>query len=66
MSVKYPEIEAKLIGGSGNIFGILGTMHTALRRGGVSEEERQQFDAEAKSGDYDNALQVCMKWVTVT
>lgn len=62
---KYPEIEVQLTGTDGNAFAILGKMRSALRAGGVSKEEREEFQNEAMSGDYDNLLRTCMRWVTV-
>lgn len=63
---KYPEIEVELIGQSGNAFMILGLMNKALRKGGVPQEERDAFQAEATSGDYDHLLRTCVKWVNVS
>jgi len=63
--VKYPEIEVQLTGEDGNAFYILGKVKKALERNGVSKEEVEEFLTEAKSGDYDNLLQTCMKWVDV-
>ena len=64
--VRYPEIEVELVGGSGNAFAIIGAVNKALRRGGVSEEERDAFMEEATSGDYNHVLQTCMAWVAVS
>jgi hypothetical protein len=65
MNVKYPEITVELVGGNGNAFAILGAVNKALRKGGVSKEERDAFMKEAMSGDYDNLLATAMKWVEV-
>lgn len=65
-NVKYPEIKVKLVGSDGNAFAVMGKVAGALRRAGVSQEERDQFFAEATSGDYNHLLQVCMEWVTVS
>jgi len=62
---KYPEIKVRLVGEDGNAFAILGRVSGAMRKAGVSKEERDQFFAEAMSGDYDHLLQTCMKWVNV-
>lgn len=62
---KHPEIEVQLSGEDGNAFAILGRVTEAMRRAGVSEEERDEFMQEATSGDYDKLLQVCMRWVNV-
>jgi hypothetical protein len=64
--VKYPNITVKLTGRDGNAFSIIGRVGIALRAAGVSEAEREEFRKEAMSGDYDNVLTTCMKWVDVT
>lgn len=61
---KYPEIEVTLVGQNGNVFNIVGIVDKALRKGGVSKEERVDFFNEAVDGDYDHLLVTCMKWVT--
>lgn len=63
--VKYPEVTAKLVGENGNAFNLIAIVVTALKRAGVSKEEIQQFQKEAMSGDYDNLLMTCAKWVNV-
>ena len=65
METRCPEITVRLVGEDGNAFAILGRVREALRRGGVNSAERDAFFTEATSGDYDNLLQVCMKWVNV-
>jgi len=63
---KYPEITVKLVGEDGNIFNLMGLVQKALRKGGVSKEERSQFLEEVtQSNSYDQALQVIMQWVEV-
>lgn len=64
--VKYPEIEVELIGHDGNSYAILGKVIKALRRGNVSPNEVEAFQAEAMDGDYDHLLRTCMKWVNVS
>lgn len=63
--VKYPNITVKLVGTDGNAFSILGKVKNALNKGGVSSEEISIFMREATSGNYDNLLQTCCKWVNV-
>ena len=62
---KYPDIMVELIGNDGNAFAVLGNVSKALRQGGVSNQEIDDFMVEATSSDYDNLLQTCMKWVDV-
>ena len=65
MDIKYPGITVQLTGENGNSFFIIGRVTRALRRNDVPTEEIKQFTDEAMSGDYDNILQTCMKWVNV-
>ena len=65
MEVKYPKINVQLTGEDGNAFGILGKVIKALRKGGATPGDVTKFQEEAMSGDYDNLLQTCMKWVNV-
>lgn len=51
----------KLIGEDGNVFFILGKATREARRAGWSEEKIKKFQEKAMSGDYNNALQVCME-----
>ena len=63
----YPDIEVKLSDQDGNAFAIIGRITKEMKAGKVyiHPEEIKQFQAECMSGDYDNLLQTCMKWVTV-
>jgi hypothetical protein len=65
MDIKYPNIHVKLVGCDGNAFAILGKVSQAMRHAGVPQEDRDAFQKEATSGDYDNLLATCMKWVDV-
>jgi hypothetical protein len=62
---KYPEIEVKLTGTDGNAFALLGKVKRALAKAGVSTEEQSEFVKEAMSGDYQNLLATCCRWVEV-
>jgi hypothetical protein len=62
---KYPGIKVKLVGEDGNAYAIIGRVLDAMGKGRVSKEEQQQFTKEAMSGDYDNLLATCMRWVDV-
>lgn len=64
--VKYPSIKVKLVGHDGNAFAILGRVREALRKAQVPADEQQKFMDEAMSGDYNNLLVTCMKWVKVS
>lgn len=62
---KYPDVHVQLTGEDGNAFAIMGKVSEALRKAKVSYEERDAFIKEVMSGDYDNLLVTCMKWVVV-
>lgn len=64
-TIKYPEIEVQLSGEDGNAMAIMARVTSALRRAGVSQEERDAYYDESTSGDYDNLLATAMRWVTV-
>ena len=68
MEIKYPDIivQLELAGEGGNAFVILGKIMGAMRKAKVSKKEIDVFQKEAMSGDYDNLLATCMKWVNVT
>ena len=65
MKPKHPDIKVQLIGEDGNAFSILSRVRQALLAAGVSQEEVSAFVAEASAGDYDELLEVCMRWVEV-
>lgn len=63
--VKYPDVVVHLTGENGNAMNILCKVRRALKQSGVSYSEVEQYTREATSGDYDNLLQVTMRYVTV-
>lgn len=64
--VRYPDIQVELTGQNGNALVLISAVSRALRRGGVSNSEISEFATEAMSGDYDNVLRTCMRWVNVS
>ena len=54
-----------LSGTDGNAYAIMGKVGRELRRAGYTEEQRNQYIEEATAGDYNNLIQVTMKWVNV-
>lgn len=64
--IKYPQVKVQLTGEDGNAFFIISKVRRALKRAGASEEEVKAFCDEATSGDHDNVLQTCMRWVDVS
>ena len=61
MSVK-PRVQ--LAGLDGNAYSIMGRVKNALEKAGLGEQV-PKFLEEVKSGDYDNLLQVCLKYTDV-
>jgi hypothetical protein len=64
--IRYPGLQVQLVGEDGNAFAVLGRVQSALRKAGVSKEERDEFLAEATSGDYNHLLATVMNWVDVS
>ena len=64
MDVLYPDVTVELSGEDGNAFVLMGVVTKALRRAGHSDAI-ESFREEAMSGDYDNLLRTCMKYVNV-
>jgi hypothetical protein len=62
---KFPNVTVRLVGENGNAFAILGRVMGAMKAAGVSDEDRQAFEAEATAEDYDQLLRVVMEWVDV-
>jgi hypothetical protein len=62
---KYPDIFVRLSGEDGNAFSIIARVRKALREAGIPASEIDVFTQEAQSGDYNNMIQTCMRWVEV-
>lgn len=54
-----------LSGTDGNAYAIMGKVGRELRRAGYTKEQENQYIEEATAGDYNNLIQVTMKWVNV-
>lgn len=63
--IKHPDVAVKLTGGDGNAMVVMGKVSSALRKAGYADEVNE-FMGEAMSGDYDNLLSTCMRWVDVS
>jgi len=63
--VRFPHITVELVDKSGNAFYILGTVLKEMKRNHVTKEDQDKFLAEATSGNYDNLLQMVMRWVNI-
>ena len=55
----------KLSETNGNAFAIISRVRKALKKANYKQDDIEKFTKEATQGDYDNALQTCMKWVDV-
>jgi len=55
----------KMVGEDGNVFAIIGRATRVLRENKFTQEDIKKFQGEMMSGDYDNALRVCMEWFEV-
>lgn len=64
-NVKYPNVKVQMSGEDGNSFMILGRVQKALRNAGATPTEIDEFLDEATSSDYQNLVQVCLRWVDV-
>jgi len=62
--VKFPNIKVQLTGTDGNAFSILGKVIKTLKKE-ATVDQIKEFQEEAMSGDYNNLLMTCMKWVDV-
>lgn len=63
---KYPHIDVRLSSGvDSNAMAIVVACQRQMRRAGIKQPELDEFRIEATSGDYDNVIQTCMKWVNV-
>ncbi|MGC1413374.1 MAG: hypothetical protein WA864_31030 [Acetobacteraceae bacterium] len=63
MSIRYPDVHVRLVGGDGNAFAILARVRAAMRGAGVPVDEVNAFTREAMGGDYDTLLLTCTRWV---
>lgn len=64
-NVKYPNVKVQMSGEDGNSFMILGRVQKALRNAGATPTEIDEFLDAATASDYDNLVQVCLRWVDV-
>ncbi len=64
--VKYPHISVQLTGYDGNAFSIMGRVTQAMKKGGCTKQQCDDYMTEAMSGDYNYLLVVSMQTVNVT
>jgi hypothetical protein len=63
--VKLPDVHVQLSRQDGNAVLIMGRVMAAMRKAGHGDL-CAEYQAEAMSGDYDNLVQVTMRWVDVS
>jgi hypothetical protein len=61
----YKNVTVELTGTDGNAFAVMSKVSTALRKGGASESDVEDYLAESMSGDYHQLLRTAMRWVNV-
>jgi len=61
MTTKTKKIKLQLVGLDGNAFYLMGAFARQARREGWTSEEIDVVLDDARSGDYDNLIQVLMK-----
>jgi hypothetical protein len=61
----YKHVRVNMRGVDGNVFNILGTMISALRKAGAPDLHIQVFKSWCCSGDYQHVLRTCAEWVTI-
>ncbi len=64
-TIKYPTVYVDLYDIDGNAFAIMGAVTKAMRREGISQEERDAYFKEARSGDYNHLLATTAEWVNI-
>jgi hypothetical protein len=62
----FPQIKVDLSGADGNVFNILAACTKEAKIAGLRQDVINDFFVEALSGDYDHAIQTCMKWFDVS
>lgn len=56
----------QLTGNDGNAFAIMGSVKSALKKAGATQEQIDEYLKQSMSGDYDNLLRVACDWVEVS
>lgn len=62
MSAEKPVV--KLVGEDGNIFNLVGICTRALRRAKQPDKAQELWDRVTQSKGYDEALGICLEYVT--
>lgn len=59
------DVKVNLLNVNGNAFSVMAAVTKAMRKAKIDEQVIDCFLEEATSGDYDNLLRTCMKYVEV-
>lgn len=62
---RFPDVTVQLPNDTNTGSRYVARVSGALRRGGATQEEVDEFIHEATSGDYDNMLATVQRWVDV-
>lgn len=65
MDDEFRHVVVNLWGVDGNAFIVMGTVKKALQKAGATHLQVSYFLSQCMSGDYENLLAVCNKWVTL-
>lgn len=65
IDVKYPHINVEMVGEDGNALSIIGRCLREMRRAGCTQEQRDEFQKEVVSGDYNHVLMTVMKFFNI-
>lgn len=52
-----------LVGVDGNAYSVMGYTARAMRRAGFTKDDIDQMHEDAMSGDYNNLICVCDRWI---
>lgn len=61
----YPDIQVQLTGLDSNAGSLVGAVVEAMQAEGVPRAEIHIFRQEAYSGNHEELIQTCMRWVEV-
>lgn len=63
---KYHDVHVQLTGLDSNAMVLMAAVTRALRKAGAQKEEIDAFVTEATSGDYNNVIATCGRWVNIS
>jgi hypothetical protein len=64
-SVTYPHIKVKLSGIDGNAFSIMGAVTSAMKKGGCTPQQIEEYRKAAMSDTYDHLIYVSTQTVSI-